>query len=170
MRETYQNILNVIIIVFLLAAAILFYNQQKNINQLSSLLKNQNNATSSSSIAPSGEINVDKIDRDQKNSEAKVKAIGGTVVSISGNDLTVEADMPDWQKMKEPRGASKPVLTYKKTYTVTTDGKTQFSANKLDGIKTGDTIMVASKELVYQTDKLTAVLVASPSALPSSWE
>lgn len=40
-------------------------------------------------------------------------------------------------------------------------------ANKLDSLKAGDTIEVASKELVYQTDKLTAIFIVSPSALPA---
>lgn len=161
MRETYQNILFAVIIVFLVALAILFFNQQKAINKLSSALSGQSNT------APVAKANATQIDRDQKSSEAKVKFIEGRLISVSGNVLTVEADMPDWKKMKEPRTGSKTTLTYKKTYTVTINDKTQFMANKLDGIKAGDTIEVASNELVYQTDKLTAVFIISPSALPA---
>jgi len=44
MKETYQNILNVIVIIFLLVAVILFYKQQKAISQLSSVLNQSNNS------------------------------------------------------------------------------------------------------------------------------
>jgi hypothetical protein len=167
MRETYQNILFAIIIIFLIVLAVLFFNQQKTINQYSSIIKNQNSITQVGKNEVKA-VNVDQIDRDKKSSEASVKSIGGRVISVSGSVLTIEADMPDWQKMKEPKGASESDLTYKKTFIVTVDDKTQFMANKLDSIKAGDAIEVVSKELVYQTDKLTAVFVVSPSALPAS--
>jgi hypothetical protein len=156
MREAYQNILFAIVLVFLIALAILLYKQQKTIDQLSNVSK-----------VPLENANIAQIDRDQKNSEAKIKFIEGKLISVSGNVLVVEAQMPDWQKMKEPRDASKTDLTIKKIFTVTVSDKTQYLANKLDGIKAGDTVEVASNELVYQTDKLTAALVVSPSALPA---
>ena len=153
MRETYQNILNIIVIIFILGSSILLYSQQKFLSQL----KN----------APTGEGNAAQIDRDQKTSEATVKFVSGRLVGLSGSTLTVEAELPDWEKMKEPRTDSNSTLTSKKTYTVTVDDKTQFSANKLDALKVGDTIGVASKELIYETNKLTAVLIMSPSSLPT---
>jgi hypothetical protein len=155
MRETYQNILFAIIIIFLIALTALFFSQQKTIRELSTLLNGQTNT------AEVAKANVAQIERNQNNSEATVNSISGKLISISGNVLTVEAEMTDWKKMKELRNSSIPAPTYKKTYTVTVDDKTQFSTNKLDSIKVGDTMSVASKELVYQTDKLTAVFIMS---------
>jgi hypothetical protein len=168
MRETYQNILNIILIIFILAAAILFYRQQKTINQLSNVLKNQNIAAVVGKNAETKAAAVDPIDRAKIMLEANTKAIIGRLVSISENKLTVEADILDWQKMKEPRGASESAPTYKKTFTVTINTETKFTANKMDSLKAGDTIYVLSKEPVYQTDKLTAVEIASPFEKPSA--
>lgn len=173
MKETYQNILNTILIIFVLAAAILFYSQQKAISRLSSLLNNQSNSVQAGNQAVKAA--VDPVDQAKKNMEANVKHIEGRLISVSGNNLTVEADMPDWEKMKEINASKKSPTekpgsapTYKKTYTVTINAETKFTANKLDGIKAGDTIGVASKELVYETDNLTAVFVVSPSVRPAS--
>lgn len=155
MRETYQNIFNIVIVVFILGLSTLLFFQQKTLNQL----KNPQ----------TGKADTSQINRDQEYSKANVRAIAGRLVSLSGNTLTIEADMPDWKKMKEPRDSSKINLTYKKNYTVTVDDKTQFSGNKLDSIKIGDTISVVSKELVYDTEKLTAVFIMSPnSTMPGS--
>jgi hypothetical protein len=161
MRETYQNILNVVVIIFIIGSSVLLFSQQKAISRLTGS-QGSNNMASSAIKA-----NTALIDRDQKKSESTVNTISGKLVSVSGNVLTVEAELTDWKKMKEPRDASKPAPKYKKTYTVTVDEKTQFSANKLDSLKAGDTIQIASKELVYQTDKLTAVFIMSPSPLPA---
>lgn len=158
MRETYQNILNIVVIIFIIGSSVLLFSQQKIISQFKKANKSATTAVSA---------NTSQIDRDQKTSESTVNTISGKLVSVSGNILTVEAELTDWKKMKEPRDASKPAPKYKKTYTVTVDDKTNFSANKLDSLKAGDTIQVASKELVYQTDKLTAVFVMSPSVLPA---
>jgi hypothetical protein len=155
MRETYQNILNAFIIIFILAAAILFYNQQKAINQLSSSSKNKDNVSQVEKNKATKGVTADLVDRAKMNLEAKTKFIIGRLVSVSGNDLTVEADMPD---LKKADSAS----SIKKTYLVTVNTETKFSANNMDGLKAGDTIYVSSKELVYQTDKLTAVEITSP--------
>ena len=167
MRETYQNILNAVIVIFLIVAAILFYKQQKTINQLSSILNNQNNRIQAGKQIE--KATVDPIDQVKKNLEDNTKFIEGRLISVSGNDLTVEADMPDFKKAKEINASKKlstdkpgPPPTYKKVYTVTINAETKFTANKLDGMRAGDTIQVISKELVYQTDRLMAVEIASP--------
>jgi|GEM_PF-1655085 len=156
MEKNYQNIFNVVVVILIVALAAILFSQQKTINQL----KKANGA------AATGKVNASQIDRDKKISETTVNSIQGKITGISGNTLTVEAVMPNWEKMKEPRDASTPAPTYKKTYTVTVDDKTKFFANNLDSLKVGDSIEVSSKELVYQTDKLTAVFVISPGTTP----
>ncbi len=170
MKEIYQNILNVIIIIFLLVAAILFYKQQKAISQLSSMLNSKNSAALSEvNKEMKKKASVDPIDQVKESFTTKANSIRGRLVSISGNNLTVEAEMPDWDKMKET-SASKgspfeemvSVPTCKKNYAVTVNNETKFTANKLDDMKPGDTILVTSKELVCETDELTAVEIISP--------
>jgi len=169
MRETFQNILNVIVIIFFLVAAILFYKQQKAISQLSSMLKNQNNIAVSGKNEGAKVAVADLADQVKKGLEDNTRLIEGRLVSVSSDVLTVEADMPDLKKMKEDEAvnksfAEKPSLppTYKKTFTATVDSETKFTANKMDGLKIGDTVHVVAKELVYKTDKLTAVEITSP--------
>jgi hypothetical protein len=95
---------------------------------------------------------------------------------VSGNVLTVEADVPDWKKMEEIASSTelsqqykdKMTPTIKKNYNVSPSGETKFSADQLSEIKAGETVLVNSKESVIQTDNLTAVEIVSPyqSALP----
>jgi hypothetical protein len=160
MRENYQNILNIILIILLFLAGILFFTQQKAINRLSGLQSGKGAVT-----IPT--VDTSKIDQDQKKVESTVKSVEGKALNISGNILTVEAELPDWKKMKETRDVSKNAPTRKKNYRVTVNEETKYSNNKLEAIKAGDTIGVVSKELVFQTSELTAVVIMSPSSASS---
>jgi len=177
MENIKQNILVGVIIVVLAAAGILFYFQQKAINQLRQATITSQSALQKQTAGKAGlEDNIAQTPNaeDVKSAIDKQKNganfIIGKVLQMSENSLKVEADIPDWKKKEEI--ASSPELsmeyenkmapTVKKTYNVSIAGDTQFFGNQLSGIKAGDTVMVSAKELVYQTDNLTATEIASP--------
>lgn len=174
--EILKKIFPALVIILLITLGILFYFQQKTINKLSSALTGQNGAVQNAKVPP-GEIKArqdQQIDRQQKKLEESAKFITGRVASVSGSSLTVVADIPDFQKMKDTAVPSDPAqkfgsaLTYEKKYAVTASDETRYAFNGLDNIKAGDTIQVIAKELVYQTDKLTAVMIASPFEQPAA--
>jgi hypothetical protein len=168
-----------IAVIFLIAFGFLFYFQQRAINKLSSALAGQSsvaqNAKNGALKVVSEEIKAQQeqqINIMKNGLEDSAKFITGRVVSVSGNNLVVAADLPDFEKMKETAVSSDPAqkfgpaLTYEKKYTVTASDDTAYASNGLEKIKAGNTINVIAKELVYQTDKLTAVMIASPFEKP----
>lgn len=178
--EILKKIFPAIVTILLIAFGFLFYSQQKTINKLSNALTGQNgavqsakNGTSAVALSEIKDQKDQQIDSLKKNLES-AKFIAGRVSSVSGSALTVVADMPDFQKMKELAASndlaqkSKSALTYEKNYTVMANGETKYFSNSLDKIKAGDTIMISARELVYQTDKLTAVMITSPYEKPAA--
>jgi len=91
------------------------------------------------------------------------KEITGTIESISGNTLTVNADIADISKITRinPIGdgfeAADTNPKIKKIFTVATNGQTQYYIQKLDEMKVGQSIKVISKEPIYQNTELTAI-------------
>jgi len=177
MESNKQNILIVIIIFLLVCGGLVFYFQQKSINQLKELVTRESpdsQMKTEKETSPENNSQQQSIAETAKNSinqqQKTVNFISGKVLQMSENSLKVEADIPDWKKKEEI--ASSPELsmeyenkmapTVKKTYNVSIAGDTQFFGNQLSGIKAGDTVMVSAKELVYQTDNLTATEIASP--------
>jgi hypothetical protein len=178
MENNKQNIFIAVIFVILIIGGIVFYWQQKSINQLKALEASR--LASPQSQETPGKIfkginqeqgsTVDVVKKEIDNQQQNVNFIAGKVLQISGDTLKVEADISDWNKMKEI--ASSPELsqqyqnkmapTIKKTYSVSVTGETKFLSNKFSDIKVGDTILVNAKELVYQTDNLTALGINSP--------
>jgi len=175
-----QNIsIGAIVFLFVLGGLLLFF-QQRSISQLRQEIQNNqssskiNSAATASSLKNASVENRDAIVKASTSMadsiEKNTRNIQGKVIQISANSLTVEANLLDKNKMIEI--ASSPELskqyqdkdapTQKKTFTVAMAGDTKFSADKLSDIKAGDEVMVIAKELVYQTDKLTAVSIISP--------
>ena len=180
--EILKKMFPALVIVFLIAFGFLIYSQQKTINKLSSAQTGQNgtaqNAKNGVPDISASEVKAlqdQQIDSSKKSLEDSAKFIEGKVVGVSGSTLTVEADLPDFQKMKENASANinsnsgkpGPNYTYKKNYTVATNNDTKYTVNGIDKIKAGDKIMVSAKELVYQTDKLTAIVITSPYEKPA---
>jgi len=175
-NSTFQKIIVVMLVAIFVIGGVLFYSQQKAMNRLASQLgmaSGQPAASSKTSATADKDMALAKLDQAQKGFEANTKSIMGKVSSISGNALIVEADLPDFQKMKElaptndPTQKPKMAPTLQKKYTVTVSSETKYASNGLDKIKAGDTISITSKELIYQTDKLTAVSVISPFVQPT---
>lgn len=180
MENNKQNIFIAVIVVILIIGGIMFYWQQKSINQLKALGAykmsspqsqettgktfkgvNQEQISASTADAVKNEIN---------SQQQNTKFITGKVLQISGDTLKVEADVLDWNRMKEIAASpelsrqyqNKMAPTIKKTYSVSVNSETNFLSNKFSDIKAGDTILVNAKELVYQTDNLTALGINSP--------
>lgn len=178
MENNKQNIFIAIIAVILIIGGIMFYWQQKSINQLKAL--NASRMSTPQSQETTGKTfkgvnqeqitTVSAVENEIISQQQNINFITGKVLQISGDTLKVEADVPDWNKMKEI--ASSPELsrqyqnkmspTIKKIYSVSVTGETNFPSNKFSDIKAGDTIRVNAKELVYQTDNLTALGINSP--------
>lgn len=178
MENNKQNIFIAVIFVILIIGGSMFYWQQKSINQLKSLVVSGMSSPqpqegtvktfkgSNQKQGSTTDVVKKEIDIQQQN----INFITGKVLQISGDTLKIEADVSDWNKMKEI--ASSPELsqqyenkmapTIKKTYSVSVTGETNFLSNKLPDIKVGDTILVNAKELIYQNDNLTALGINSP--------
>lgn len=170
-----------IIVVLFVAGGAMFYFQQKTINKLSDQINIQTISSSASRAASSGTGSTNStaaVDAGKVKAMETGNYITGKITQISGNDLTVEADIIDWDKMKEfvssqansvDYGKTPP--TVKKTYSVSANGETQYIMNKLGDLHVGDGIWVTAKEQVYQTDKITAAQIVSPygeSASPAA--
>lgn len=178
MENNKQNIFILIIFIVLIIGGIIFYWQQKSINQLKALVASdvsdlQSQKTAEKKIGRNSQdqgSTADNVKSEMSSLQQNVKFIIGKVLQISGSDLKVEADVPDWEKMKEIAASpelsrqyqNKMAPTTKKTYSVSVIGETKFLGNKLSDIMAGDTILVNVKELVYQTDNLTALEINSP--------
>jgi ribosomal protein S17 len=103
------------------------------------------------------------------------KSIHGVVKMISGSILTVEADIIDFSKFSgmKDEDFQKSLDDFpktKKTYTVKTNDKTEFTSKKLADIKAGDLVQIDANEPVYSSDTLTVVKISysGPSAATDS--
>jgi len=180
--------ISIVVVLFLLFGATLVM-QQRSIQRIESILGSKASLPGFQSPVlsqQSGEVGsgaansqdmVSYVNKTEESQKQNISFVSGKVLSNSGGKLTIEGDLVDWHKIKEMAAAGqfsgdspakKPAPSFKKTFEVTIDNQTQFSANNLVDIKAGDTIMVTAKELVYETDKLTATLIISPyqSSLP----
>ena len=94
---------------------------------------------------------------------ANTSDITGKVVSVSGNLIKIEAEIVDLDKIKDAttNDAAK-FAKIKKTFSVTTDDKTEFISKKLANIVQGDSIKVVTDDSPYATDSITATQVISP--------
>lgn len=164
----------VVIVVLFVVGGMVIYSQQKSIDRLNSLAASGNNSKAlfNGAVAtnPAAAVDVGR-----KKAMETGNYITGKITQISGNDLTVEADIPDWDKMKELAssqgsavGFGKKPPTVKKTYSVSANSETQYIMNQLKDLRVGDGIWVTAREQVYQTDKITAAQIASPYNAPSS--
>jgi hypothetical protein len=157
-----------IIIVLLIAGGAMIYSQQKSIDKLNALAVSGNN--SKALLGGAGSKNpAAAVDAGKAKAMETGNYIVGKITQISGNDLTVEADMIDWDKMKEfvssqakSADYGKKPPTVKKTYSVSANGETEYIMNQLKDLRVGDGIWVTAREQVYQTDKITAAQIASP--------
>jgi len=178
MNENFQKIIIAVVVMAVVVVGFILYRQQKTISSLSKAIATNEKTSSTGSLANLESISkngsgASLVEQQKKGMEDSTMFIAGTVAAVSENTITVEANMPDWDKMKEiassANSADKPrnAPTYKKTYKVSVNSETQFIIDKLDSIKVGNTIHITSKELIYQTDKLTAVSIISPFKEPN---
>ena len=171
--------------VFLIGGVIL-YVQQRDIDELrSAVLHQEKQTTEKDSLAsntipeikketPETENGKADLIELQKNAETKLMA--GNVLDISHNALKIEADMPDWEKMKKIAVSSelsneyqnKMAPTIKKIYTVYISGDTKFLKNKLLTIKIGDTVFVELDEDINKSDRMTAIEIIAPYEAPKA--
>jgi hypothetical protein len=176
-----KNILLVsaaIIFILVLAGGAMIYSQQKSIDKLNAQM--MAGKTPQSSLAGAVSKNtastvaegLKSVEGMRAEAEDKGNFIVGKITAISGGNLTVEADnLIDFDKMKEAASAQNADFainppTVKKTFSVSTNGGTEFMRSKLADLHVGDGIWVNTKEKVYQTDKITALQLVSPYEAP----
>lgn len=179
-------VIAILIIILLFAGGAMIYSQQKAISRLNALIVSGSasqtassgaGATSQNQQVPGGANSMSPasaVEAEKERAKENGNYIVGKITRISGNDLTVEADIIDWDKMKELASSQNKSADYmsnpptvKKTYSVSTNGNTQFLASKLGDLHVSDSIWVTSSDKVYQTDKITATQILSPYRVSS---
>lgn len=162
MENIRQKILLAIGIVIIAAAVIIIFFQQKAINEIRSQLAP---AKQSSQPASGASQNYNRPEL-----EKMIKIFSGEIKAISGNYLTVEAQLIDLSKPKNSdklkSGQRIPLLggdfgTLTKTFKVLVDEKTVLEAKKLADLKIGDMVRVASNESIYDNSEITAFSVST---------
>ncbi|MDI6777876.1 MAG: hypothetical protein QMD77_01685 [Patescibacteria group bacterium] len=102
---------------------------------------------------------------EQRKSEliANTRELTGTVASVSGSTLKVEAEIVNLEKIKETAADDPETFAKtKKNFSVATNDKTEFLSKKLVDIREGDSILVYTNDAVYTLDNITATRIVSP--------
>lgn len=156
--KTKYVLIAVIVLVLLIVAGFVY--QQKTIMNLKQEITGKNAAglNGGQGAAKNSPFTVQAV---QKNLEDNTKEIRGTIISKTGNSLSVEAEIVDFSKLSgltedQLHQSASSFPKTKKKYEVSVSDKTQITSLKLGDLSAGMIVLVESEDLVYKSDNLSA--------------
>lgn len=168
MNPKLQNIILVVLMIVVIAGGAVIFFQQRSIKALNREIFPQPSSSDISSLAappvadPLAKLAPPLADQIKNDLVKNTKIIVGTVQGKEANRLTVEAEVVDLPNIIRAETSDYQNLPkIKKAYNVEVNEKTEFKNKRFDEIQAGDSVAVATEDLVYQTDKFGASSVES---------